>query len=212
MIITTRPFYLLFIKSLGIKRCCSTKYEPTYIPTTFFQKSVLSLGSSIGMLLDPTRADMLSTLGEVTGHSALQFMAEKIIQNPEGQEILREKPRINTKTVDISFLQSLPEDTLGKTYYNFLNVNNVTPDSRMDVQFIEDVELAYIMQRYREAHDLIHAILGQPTNMLGEVTVKWVEAFQTRLPMCLGGAIFGAVRLRPKQRHQYVTKKSTMGY
>lgn len=32
----------------------------------------------------------------------------------------------------------------------------------------------------------------------GEVTVKWVEAFQTHLPMCIGGAIFGAARLKPK--------------
>jgi hypothetical protein len=32
----------------------------------------------------------------------------------------------------------------------------------------------------------------------GEVTVKWVEAIQTRLPMCVGGALFGALRLYPK--------------
>lgn len=43
------------------------------------------------------------------------------------------------------------------------------------------------MTRYREAHDLIHTILGMPTNMLGEVAVKWVEALNTGLPMCYGG-------------------------
>jgi ubiquinone biosynthesis protein Coq4 len=43
----------------------------------------------------------------------------------------------------------------------------VTPDSRLQVQFVDDVELAYVMQRYREAHDLFHAVLGMPTNMLG---------------------------------------------
>lgn len=43
----------------------------------------------------------------------------------------------------------------------------VTPDSRLTVQFVDDLELAYVMQRYREVHDLIHAILGMPTNMLG---------------------------------------------
>ena len=60
------------------------------------------------------------------------------------------------------------------------------------------------MRRYRETHDLVHAILGQPTNMLGEVTVKWVEAIQTDMPMCWSGALFGAVRLAPKQRRDYV--------
>ena len=32
----------------------------------------------------------------------------------------------------------------------------------------------------------------------GEVTVKWVEGIQTRLPMCIGGGLFGAIRLSPK--------------
>lgn len=68
----------------------------------------------------------------------------------------------------------------------------------MSVRFVDDVELAYVIQRYREVHDLFHSILNMPTNMLGEVTVKWVEAIQTRMPMCVGGAVFGAARLAPK--------------
>lgn len=63
---------------------------------------------------------------------------------------------------------------------------------------MDDIELAYVIQRYREVHDLYHSILGMDTNMLGEVTIKWVEAIQTKLPMCIGGAIFGSVRLKPK--------------
>lgn len=43
----------------------------------------------------------------------------------------------------------------------------MTPDSRSQVQFVDDVELAYVVQRYREVHDLVHAVLGMPTNMLG---------------------------------------------
>ncbi len=60
------------------------------------------------------------------------------------------------------------------------------------------------MQRYREIHDLVHTLLGMPTNMLGEVVVKWVEAIQTDLPMCWLAGLFGAVRLAPKQRKNYV--------
>lgn len=74
----------------------------------------------------------------------------------------------------------------------------ITPDSRNYVHFVEDVELAYVMQRYREVHDIFHAILLMPTTMLGEVSVKWIEAFQTQLPMCIGAALFGAARLRSR--------------
>ena len=48
----------------------------------------------------------------------------------------------------------------------------MTPDSRADVKFVDDEELAYVMQRYREVHDLLHTILGMPTNMLGESGCK----------------------------------------
>lgn len=41
----------------------------------------------------------------------------------------------------------------------------------MTVQFIDDIDRAYVLQRYREAHDLFHAILGMPTNMLGNVII-----------------------------------------
>lgn len=44
-------------------------------------------------------------------------------KSSEGQRILKEKPRINTSTVDLSVLKDLPEGTLGKTYSNFLEVN-----------------------------------------------------------------------------------------
>lgn len=74
----------------------------------------------------------------------------------------------------------------------------MSPDGRDPVRFIDDIHLAYAIQRYRDVHDLTHTLLGMPTHMLGEVTVKWVEAIQTKLPMCIGGALFGAVRLRPK--------------
>lgn len=39
----------------------------------------------------------------------------------------------------------------------------------MEVRFMEDPKLAYVMTRYRETHDLVHTILGMPTNMLGRL-------------------------------------------
>ncbi|CAG9819380.1 unnamed protein product [Phaedon cochleariae] len=155
-------------------------------------------------IMNPHRGDMIACLGETTGESAAKFMLKKMQQSKEGTSILEERPRINSSTVNLDYLSTLPNNTLGKTYYNFLSKNKVTPDSRMPVQYIDDIELAYVMQRYRETHDLNHTVLQMPTNMLGEVTVKWVEAIQNRLPMCIGGAIFGPIRLKPKHRKLYL--------
>ena len=50
---------------------------------------------------------------------------------------------------------------------------------------------------------MTHCILGQETSLVGEVLVKWVEAVQFRLPMAVGGAIFGPLRFKPNQREAY---------
>ncbi len=54
------------------------------------------------------------------------------------------------------------------------------------------------MRRYREVHDLLHTLLGMPTNMLGEVVVKWVEGIQLGLPLGILGGLAGPLRLGPK--------------
>ncbi|PNF29001.1 Ubiquinone biosynthesis protein COQ4-like protein, mitochondrial [Cryptotermes secundus] len=179
-------------------------FSSSHIETTRFQKFLLAVGSAAVSLLDPMRADMIAVMGETAGDTAIKYMLQKMQSDNEGQEILRNRPRINSRTVDLEKLRQMPDGTLGRTYIKFLDSNKVTPDSRLPVQFVDDIELAYVIQRYREVHDLFHTILGMPTNMLGEVTVKWVEAIQTRLPMCVGGALFGPLRLYPKQRQKYV--------
>ncbi|KAM8709095.1 hypothetical protein ACLKA7_015981 [Drosophila subpalustris] len=182
------------------------EYMKQRIQISPFQKLLLGAGSSIAALLDPRRHDMIACLGETTGENALWNILDTMQSSEEGRRILAEKPRINTQTIDFNRLETLPPDTFGATYAKFLKDNKVTPDSRMEVRFLEDPKLAYLMTRYRECHDLVHAALNMPTNMLGEVAVKWVEALNTGLPMCYGGAVFGAVRLRPKQRREYLKR------
>ncbi|XP_028136331.2 ubiquinone biosynthesis protein COQ4 homolog, mitochondrial [Diabrotica virgifera virgifera] len=179
-------------------------FEKNHIETNFMQRTLLSVGSAAVSLLNPHRGDMIACLGETTGEGAAKYVLSKMQEDKEGCKILQDQPRINTRTVDLKYLERLPDGTLGKTYSNFLIKNQVTPDSRSPVQFVDDIELAYVLQRYREVHDLIHTVLQMRTNMLGEVTVKWVEAIQTKFPMCIGGAIFGPVRLLPKHRQRYL--------
>lgn len=158
------------------------------IKVSDFQRLLLTAGSSIAALLDPRRQDMIACLGETTGEEALHKIFQAMQTSEEGQQILKQKPRINTKTVNLDELKKMPTDTFGHHYYKFLDDNvssrfvfltfvlldkflldqQVTPDSRLEVRFMKDPQLAYVMTRYRETHDLVHTILGMPTNMLGE--------------------------------------------
>jgi len=179
----------------------SSPLYPHHIPTSPIQKLILGVGSAAAALSDPWRADMVAVNGEVTGLPALQFMHQKMAASQEGCRILSDKPRISSSI--LSDLAKLPPNTLGYQYYSFMERNKISPDTRSEVTFVDDPVLAYVMTRYRETHDLTHCLLGMDTNMVGEVLVKWVEALQFRLPMCVGGAIFGPLRLKPGQRQKY---------
>ncbi|XP_053473631.1 ubiquinone biosynthesis protein COQ4 homolog, mitochondrial isoform X2 [Ictalurus furcatus] len=172
---------------------------PSHIRTNPVQKALLAVGSGVAALQNPYRHDMVAVLGETTGHLALLKLKHRMSNYPEGYTVLTERPRIRLSTLDLSQMSTLPEGSLGREYLRFLEDNKVTPDTRADVKFVDDEELAYVMQRYREVHDLIHTILGMPTNMLGEVAVKWFEAAQTGLPMCIMGAVLGPLRLSKRR-------------
>ncbi|CAN2390976.1 quinone biosynthetic process [Pristimantis euphronides] len=173
---------------------------PHHIPTNALQKVLLSAGSAFMSLYDPYRHDMIAVLGETTGTLALQNLHERMSRDLEGIQILQERPRILMSNLDVERFREMPSGTLGREYIRFLDVNHVTPDSRVPVKFVDYEELAYVAQRYREVHDLMHTLLGMPTTMLGEVVVKWFEAVQTGLPMCMLGAVFGPLRLSARRQ------------
>lgn len=78
-------------------------------------------------------------------------------------------------------------------------LQRVTADTRRPVKFVDSADLAYVMTRYRESHDLMHVLIGAlPISALGETVVKVFEARQTRLPMCVLASIGGQYWLKPR--------------
>lgn len=115
------------------------------IKVTDFQRLLLTAGSSIAALLNPRRHDMIACLGETTGEEALHKILQVMRESEEGQEILREKPRINTTTVNLGELKNMPADTLGHHYYKFLddNVSYCFDESRVGL---------IILSHYSKSH------------------------------------------------------------
>ena len=102
-------------------------------------------------------------LGESTAITPiLQNLRHKMLSDPVGRTILREKPRMTSDSLNLTYLRSLPDNTIGKNYVNWLDKEHVSPDTRVAVRYIDNEELAYIYQRYRECHDFYHAITGLP--------------------------------------------------
>jgi ubiquinone biosynthesis protein COQ4 len=80
-------------------------------------------------------------------------------------------------------LRRLPENTVGQIYAKWIEDYRMSPDGRDDVRYVDDEECAYVIQRYRERHDIYHAILGIPAFVEGEIALKAFEFANTRLSM-----------------------------
>ncbi|XP_014412364.1 ubiquinone biosynthesis protein COQ4 homolog, mitochondrial isoform X3 [Camelus dromedarius] len=96
---------------------------PEHIPTSLVQKALLAAGSAGMALYDPYRHDMVAVLGETTGYRTLKVLRDQMRRDPEGAQILQERPRISLATLDLGKLRSLPEDSFGREYLRFLDVN-----------------------------------------------------------------------------------------
>ncbi|CAM9823145.1 unnamed protein product, partial [Ectocarpus fasciculatus] len=53
--------------------------------------------------------------------------------------------------------------------------------------------------RYREVHDLWHALTGLPATVEGELALKWFELVQTGLPVCALSAVLGPLALPSRE-------------
>lgn len=125
-----------------------------------------------------------------------------MLSDPTGRRILRDRPRITSETLPLPYLRSLPENSVGRTYAAWLDREGVSPDTRDNVQYIDDEECAYVMQRYRECHDFYHAVTGLPVFVEGELALKAFEFLNTVIPMT-GLSLFAFVRLKPAEKERF---------
>lgn len=166
-----------------------------------WQQAAVALGSAVGALLDPRRADLIAALGETTGKPAFERVLQRMKNSPEGRAILSERPRVISSQVGHAW--ELPDNTFGAAYAKFMGSRNFSPDDRPPVRFMETDELAYVAMRAREVHDFWHTLFGLPTNMVGETALKVIEFEQMMLPMCMMSVVGGTARFSERQRRLF---------
>lgn len=182
----------------------------------------LAIHSGIGSFLDPRKggrddlircsraihanapSELIADFGEATAQPYFIYkLRDRMLMNATGRRILRDRPRLTSKSLDIPHLRSLPSNSVGYNYAAWLDAEGVTPDTRAQVRYIDDEECAYVMQRYRECHDFYHALVGLPVFREGEVALKAFEFANTGLPMT-GLAVFSALTLKKGEWRRFL--------
>jgi len=189
------------------------------------QRIATLVHSSLTALNDPTRADAVAAVGEVTGSFALSKMLAGMESNEVGRRILNDRPIVDeniAKQAEILLQQHSDEMStsnvnfnspinvertkgmsFGAAYATFLQTHKFDPNERDSVRFISDPKLSYVMARYRQCHDYWHVLTGLPPTVLGELGLKWLELIQTGLPLAALSAtsgVFGANGLSTEER------------
>ncbi|CAM1501628.1 Fc.00g036120.m01.CDS01 [Cosmosporella sp. VM-42] len=176
---------------------------PGHVPLTKVERGALAIGASVMSFFDPYRHDLIAATGEATATPYFIYrLRDAMLASPTGRRILRDRPRMNSKTLSLPALRALPENTVGRAYVGWLDREGVSPDTRSAVRYIDDEECAYVMQRYRECHDFYHALTGLPVWREGEVALKAFEFANTLLPMT-GLSMFAAVTMKPAERQRF---------
>jgi ubiquinone biosynthesis protein Coq4 len=124
-----------------IRQLCTTAprlvgrfvHNHEHTPLSRTHKLALTFGSALASFYNPARGDMIALLSELSGEPMLPKLRDMMALSQEGRALLLERPIINTKSVDMNYLEGLPESTFGKQYWNWLKWCNVGPDTRAKV-------------------------------------------------------------------------------
>jgi ubiquinone biosynthesis protein COQ4 len=170
-----------------------------------FGRAALAVGSAVLALRDPSRADMVALLGDATAGPLLRRLSRQVsASSPIGRDMVHTQSPARFPGPDCSLqaLRALPPGSLGAEYAAFMDTRGFDPHDRPTVHraLVPDPRDAWVLQRYRDVHDLWHVLLGMPTTVLGELAQKWFEAAHTGLPAAVLSAAVGPARLSADER------------
>jgi ubiquinone biosynthesis protein COQ4 len=125
-------------------------------------------------------------LQSVRGYS-FENMFARFKTLPVGQRVIAQKEELIDIACDHDYLRSLPADSFGRAYYNFMQNCGITPQgllaAKTDAGVREDIlpeDFRRFSDRTRVQHDMWHIVSGYGCEGLGEVCVVALSYPQTR--------------------------------
>lgn len=147
----------------------------------------------VRVLGDSTKTHEIHRVEEITGRPRYRALLAELQGTPEGRRLLADRPELSSDRVDYDALRALPATSFGGAYVRHLDGNGITADYQAAAtRHVDDPDIAYLMRRFRQTHDVWHALLGLTIAGHEEVIIHAFSYGQLRLPvsamiMVLGG-------------------------
>lgn len=175
-------------------------------------KDTYRVGLAVMRVLgDSAKTEEIHRVEEITGRPRFRALVRELAETPEGRRLLAERPELSSQQVDYDHLRRLPETTLGGTYARHLDRNGITADYQAAAtQLVEDPDVAYLMRRFRQTHDIWHVLLGIGITGHEEVLIHWFSYGQLRLPVSALIMLFGTMKHLLLERRWTALRRSTL--
>jgi len=149
----------------------------------------------VRVLGDSTKTHEIHRVEEITGRPRYRRILAEMMASPEGHELLADRPELSSDHVDYDQLRALPATTLGGAYARHLDDNGITADYQAAAtRHVDDPDMAYLMRRFRQTHDVWHALLGIGITGHEEVLIHWFSFGQLKLPVSALIMVFGTMK------------------
>ena len=149
----------------------------------------------VRVLRDSTRTEEIHRVEEITGRRSYRHILDLLRADNDLAELLRERPELDLDHVDYDQLRALPPGTLGYCYAHHLDDNGLDAVSQANgTRHIDDPDMAYLMRRFRQTHDVWHALLELGVAGHEEVIIHAFSYGQLRLPVSAMVVFFGAIK------------------
>jgi ubiquinone biosynthesis protein COQ4 len=107
-------------------------------------------------------------------------------RDPTGARILRERRSLLDTLTDREALLALPPGSLGRSYAEFTEREQISADGLVDASRargeVLDAERRLVFDRLRDGHDLWHVVTGYGRDLIGEAALLAFSFAQTRNP------------------------------
>jgi ubiquinone biosynthesis protein COQ4 len=165
----------------------------------------------VRVLGDSTKTHEIHRVEEITGRPRYREVLRELERTVEGRRLMAERPELSSDHVDYDALRALPESTLGGAYARHLDRNSITADYQAAVtRHVDDPDMAYLMRRFRQTHDVWHALLGLGIAGHEEVVIHWFSFGQLRLPVSMLIMTFGTMKHLVLERRWGTLRHSAM--
>lgn len=149
--------------------------------------------ATVRVLRDSTRTVEIFRVEELTSRDRLKELARARARDPAMQRLLRERPEIGPEI--FGHLRGLPGHTLGRAFVRHLDDNGLSLSPELTAtRFTDDRDIAYLIRRTRQSHDVVHTLLGLGTSGHEEVLVHAFSWAQLGLPVSALIMLFGSIK------------------